>query len=222
MHCRYGDHRCAEQHQAQQWIVPPEHFFHLMSGAREIWDGCLSLAHGTAKISRSMSSDRYRASCRHHLYRSQSLRQQCNPTRHAARRPRSQRHLRALPDTGPDRRDARGPQVHCVAAGQLQKAGIIRSLHGRITIVDRVGLENAACDCFEVVAGEHRRLLVKWPEHGCSDKSTSDNTMSGAVHIRSSGCVTPVSSHRSRYSRLCQLPAWRCCWSGRRLCPLAA
>lgn len=46
-----------------------------------------------------------------------------------------------------------------VAAGQLQKAGIIRYLHGRITIVDRIGLENAACECHEVVASEHRRLF---------------------------------------------------------------
>lgn len=46
-----------------------------------------------------------------------------------------------------------------VAAGQLQKAGIIRYLHGCITVVDRVGLENAACECYEVVAGEHRRLF---------------------------------------------------------------
>ncbi len=46
-----------------------------------------------------------------------------------------------------------------VAAGQLQKAGLIRYQHGRITIVDRVGLENAACECYEAVRGEYRRLF---------------------------------------------------------------
>ncbi|MDP3493467.1 MAG: Crp/Fnr family transcriptional regulator [Hyphomonadaceae bacterium] len=46
-----------------------------------------------------------------------------------------------------------------VAAGTLQKAGVIRYQHGRITIVDRVGLENAACECYETVAGEYRRLF---------------------------------------------------------------
>lgn len=46
-----------------------------------------------------------------------------------------------------------------VAAGTLQKAGVIRYQHGRITIVDRVGLENAACECYEAVAGEYRRLF---------------------------------------------------------------
>lgn len=51
-----------------------------------------------------------------------------------------------------------------VAAAQLQKAGIIRYQHGRITIVDRTGLENAACECYEVVAGEYRRLFGEHPK----------------------------------------------------------
>jgi CRP-like cAMP-binding protein len=46
-----------------------------------------------------------------------------------------------------------------VAAGQLQKAGVLRYLHGQITILDRVGLENAACECYEAVVSEYRRML---------------------------------------------------------------
>ncbi len=46
-----------------------------------------------------------------------------------------------------------------VAAGTLQKAGVIRYAHGRITIIDRVGLEDAACECYEAVASEYRRLF---------------------------------------------------------------
>ena len=46
-----------------------------------------------------------------------------------------------------------------VAAATLQKAGVIRYIHGKITIVDRVGLENAACECYEAVTGEYRRLF---------------------------------------------------------------
>ena len=46
-----------------------------------------------------------------------------------------------------------------IAAGTLQKAGIIRYHHGKITVVDRVGLENAACECYEAVAGEYRALF---------------------------------------------------------------
>jgi CRP-like cAMP-binding protein len=46
-----------------------------------------------------------------------------------------------------------------VAASTLQKAGLIRYQHGRITIIDRTGLENAACECYETVAAEYRRLF---------------------------------------------------------------
>jgi CRP-like cAMP-binding protein len=46
-----------------------------------------------------------------------------------------------------------------IAAGQLQKAGVIRYQHGRITILDRVGLESAACECYEAVVSEYRHML---------------------------------------------------------------
>jgi len=50
-----------------------------------------------------------------------------------------------------------------IAAGTLQKAGVIRYQHGRITIIDRTGLENAACECYEAVASEHRALFGEYP-----------------------------------------------------------
>jgi CRP-like cAMP-binding protein len=46
-----------------------------------------------------------------------------------------------------------------IAAGALQKAGFIRYQHGQITIVDRPGLESAACECYGVVVAEYRRML---------------------------------------------------------------
>lgn len=46
-----------------------------------------------------------------------------------------------------------------VAAGALQKAGIIHYQHGRITIVDRRRLEGAACECYSAVTDEYRRML---------------------------------------------------------------
>jgi CRP-like cAMP-binding protein len=53
-----------------------------------------------------------------------------------------------------------------IAASTLQKAGVIRYQHGRITIVDRVGLENAACECYEAVTSEYRALFGEHPfEH---------------------------------------------------------
>lgn len=56
-----------------------------------------------------------------------------------------------------------------VAAGTLQRAGVIRYQHGRITIVDRVGLENAACECYEAVATEYRHLFGDYPFALASD-----------------------------------------------------
>jgi hypothetical protein len=50
-----------------------------------------------------------------------------------------------------------------IAASTLQRAGVIRYLHGRITIIDRVGLENAACECYEAVATEYRALFGEYP-----------------------------------------------------------
>jgi CRP-like cAMP-binding protein len=45
------------------------------------------------------------------------------------------------------------------AAGRLQAAGLIRYSRGRITIVDRVGLEDLVCECYGVVKTEYERLL---------------------------------------------------------------
>jgi len=45
------------------------------------------------------------------------------------------------------------------AAGRLQTAGLIRYNRGRITIVDRSGLEALVCECYAVVKKEYERLL---------------------------------------------------------------
>jgi CRP-like cAMP-binding protein len=46
-----------------------------------------------------------------------------------------------------------------VAAGMLQKAGFITYTRGRITVLDRPGLESASCECYAVIKGEFDRLL---------------------------------------------------------------
>jgi len=45
------------------------------------------------------------------------------------------------------------------AAGNLQQAGLIRYQRGRITVVDRKGLEKRTCECYAVVKNEYDRLL---------------------------------------------------------------
>ena len=45
------------------------------------------------------------------------------------------------------------------AAGKLQDAGLIRYHRGRITVLDRQGLEARTCECYEVVRKEFDRLL---------------------------------------------------------------
>lgn len=45
------------------------------------------------------------------------------------------------------------------AAGHLQLAGLIRYSRGRITVLDRPGLEARTCECYAVVKREYDRLL---------------------------------------------------------------
>ncbi len=44
-------------------------------------------------------------------------------------------------------------------AGRLQKAGYIHYRRGHITVLDRAGLEDLACECYDVVKTESDRLL---------------------------------------------------------------
>jgi CRP-like cAMP-binding protein len=45
------------------------------------------------------------------------------------------------------------------AAGKLQTAGLIHYSRGRITVLNRPGLEARVCECYEVVRREFNRLL---------------------------------------------------------------
>jgi CRP-like cAMP-binding protein len=49
-----------------------------------------------------------------------------------------------------------------VAAGILHKAGVIGYTQGRITVLDRPGLEAVACECYGTVRREYARTLG-WP-----------------------------------------------------------
>ena len=45
------------------------------------------------------------------------------------------------------------------AAGKLERAGLIHHDRGRITVLDRPGLEKRVCECYDVVRQEFHRLL---------------------------------------------------------------
>jgi Mn-dependent DtxR family transcriptional regulator len=51
------------------------------------------------------------------------------------------------------------PSVSAAAAA-LQKAGLIRYTRGVITILDRSGLEDAACECYRIIEDEFDRLRL--------------------------------------------------------------
>jgi CRP-like cAMP-binding protein len=61
-----------------------------------------------------------------------------------------------------------------VAAGALQRAGLIRYDRGRMAITDRPGLEAAACECHENVRRESARPLgpgnIGWRVAACSSR----------------------------------------------------
>lgn len=52
----------------------------------------------------------------------------------------------------------RRPSV-TIAAGMLQQAGLITYHRGRITVLDRRGLEAASCECYDAIRRETDRLL---------------------------------------------------------------
>jgi CRP-like cAMP-binding protein len=51
-----------------------------------------------------------------------------------------------------------------LAAGALQRAGLIRYRRGAITVLDRPGLEAASCECYHVIREQYERLLPRTGE----------------------------------------------------------
>ena len=60
-----------------------------------------------------------------------------------------------------DGEDLRRRPSITIAAGLLEKAGMIRYRRGHITILDREKLVASACECYHVVRREYVRLLAK-------------------------------------------------------------
>ena len=51
-----------------------------------------------------------------------------------------------------------------VATGMLKKAGFIRYVRGKITVIDRAGLESASCDCYQAIINVYATLLPGAPK----------------------------------------------------------
>ena len=64
------------------------------------------------------------------------------------------------------------------AAGNLQRAGFISYRRGHISVLDRVGLETQACECYALVRKELARLLsdVQYRQEGVAEP-VSDNKL---------------------------------------------
>jgi CRP-like cAMP-binding protein len=46
-----------------------------------------------------------------------------------------------------------------LAAGVLQRAGLIRYTRGRVTVLDRAGLEGVSCACYDITRRNYNRLI---------------------------------------------------------------
>jgi CRP-like cAMP-binding protein len=69
------------------------------------------------------------------------------------------------------------PTVSVVAAA-LQHAGLIRYTHGRVTVLDRKGLEAASCECYAIIRAHFNRLRQPPArEYRTPELSTSRQTL---------------------------------------------
>lgn len=48
-----------------------------------------------------------------------------------------------------------------IAAGALQKAGVIRYTRGKVTVLDRAALEDASCQCYRIITRRAEELLAQ-------------------------------------------------------------
>ncbi len=51
-----------------------------------------------------------------------------------------------------------------VATGMLKKAGFIRYVRGKLTVIDRPGLESASCDCYHAIVKVYDLLRPETPK----------------------------------------------------------
>ncbi len=62
-----------------------------------------------------------------------------------------------------------------IAAKKLQEKGVIKYVRGTITMLNRKGLEAAACECYQIVMDEYDRQLGKYIPKNRNKQETSGN-----------------------------------------------
>ncbi len=50
-----------------------------------------------------------------------------------------------------------------LACGELREAGLIEYSRGRISIIDRIGLEARTCECYAAICRDHREIMAPIP-----------------------------------------------------------
>lgn len=86
-----------------------------------------------------------------------------------------------------------------VAAGHLQDSGLIHYCRGRISILDRDGLESNVCECYRAVEDEFDRLFGKKPK---SDLNRAEAIFQEAVRGGLSADQSCLAELGKRYARL--------------------
>ena len=80
------------------------------------------------------------------------------------------------------------------AAGKLQKNGIISYRRGRISIVDRGGLEDRACECYGIIRREYDRIM--------GSRKDGFGTTNSVVYKNSADWRSQTGTHH--YSRIAE------------------
>lgn len=67
------------------------------------------------------------------------------------------------------------------AAGKLQRAGVLSYRRGHITVVERLGLEAVACECYTVVRRAYSRLRADLPRSHRLPTANGDRELTQTV-----------------------------------------
>jgi hypothetical protein len=76
-----------------------------------------------------------------------------------------------------------------VVAGTLQKAGLICYRRGAITVLDRRGLEAAACECYRIIRERYERVLAPSADEAVSTRRPS---LAASEAVSATALVRPL------------------------------